>query len=326
MKNKMLSKRIFQLTVFLAVCVAIFLFIGKSNQTYQGYVEGENLYIAAPYEGKLAKKYASRGEYVKKGQLLFQVDPKLEKFLVKQLQASVNEAQFTLFDLEKPRRPLEISAFKDQIDQVEANLNLANIRVKRYTELYAKQAVDLDHLDQSKSEQHQLQALKAQSVANFELAKLGARIDEIKTQEARLEQAELALRVGEWKEQQKALEAPIDGIIFDTYFQLGEFIPAGRPIAALLPLDNVRIEFFVPASELPHLALNQNVYFTCDGCEQRNEAMINYISPEAEYIPPLVYTRENSDKIVFRIKAKIKNPQLFKPGQPVMITGFENAK
>lgn len=326
MKRELLLKRIFLLAALLGVCIIIFLLTHTHVETYQGYVEGENLYITSPYEGKLVSKCVSRGEHVKKGQLLFKIDPNPEELLISQLRSGVNEAKFSVLDLKKPRRPLEITAIEDQIKQIDASLDLADIRVKRFTELYAKQAVDLDHLDESKSAQQQLQASKAQMIANLELAKLGARIEQIKAQEAKLEQAKLALRIGKWKSQQKVLTAPADGVIFDTYFQEGEFVVAERPIGVLLPMENVRIEFFVPASKLPRLTLNQTVYFTCDGCQQTQEASINYISPEAEYIPPLVYTRENSDKIVFRVKAKIKNPQLFKPGQPVLITGFTDAK
>jgi HlyD family secretion protein len=192
--------------------------------------------------------------------------------------------------------------------------------------LYKKQAVDLDHLDETKTYQQQLLASKAQSIANYELAQLGARIDQIKSQQARLKQAKMALMIGEWKARQKIIESPADGIIFDTYFQQGEYVPDAKPIASLLPIDGVRIEFFVSARDLARLELNQTVYFTCEGCAKTNEALIEYISPEAEYTPPLVYTRENSDKIVFRIKANIKRPQSFKPGQPVTITGFADAK
>jgi len=326
MKRNLFLKRIFQATIFLIACILLFLLSTKHAQTYQGYVEGENLYLVAPYSGKLVEKNVSRGEKVKKGQVLFRIDPNPEEMYINELKASVKEMTFSLIDLKKPRRKLEIDAFKDQVDEINANLELANMRVKRYSELYKKQAVDLDHVDEAKTLQQQLLASKAQGVANYELSKLGARIDQIKAQEAREESAKLSLMIGQWKARQKIIEAPTDGVIFDTYFQQGEYVSAEKPLASLLPNNRIRIEFFVPARELASLALNQAVYFNCEGCAETNEASIQYISPEAEYIPPLVYSRENSDKIVFRIKADIKNPQLFKPGQPVIITGFAHAK
>ncbi len=56
---------------------------------------------------------------------------------------------------------------------------------------------------------------------------------------------------------------------------------------------------------------------------KKNQATIRYISPKAEYIPPLVYSRENNDKLVFRVKASIEHPSQFKPGQPVCVYGIK---
>lgn len=314
------------IAIAFAVLSLIYFIFHTPRPLFQGYVEGENLYLAAPYEGKLVKKAVSRGDHVDKDQVLFQIDPKPESMAVEQLAEGQKEAEYLTIDLEKPRRALEIQALEDQVYIVDASLALANIRLKRYNELYQKQAVDLDHVDEARSYVKQLEATKAQAVANLDLGMMGARVDQIKAQHARLSQAHLALSLGMWKLSQKTVSAPTDGLIFDTYYQEGEFVPAGHPIASLLPRENIRIEFFVPARTLPKLQLNQTVEFTCEGCASVNKAVINYISPEAEYIPPLVYSRENSDKVVFRIKAKIVDPLQFKPGQPVEIMRFEDAK
>lgn len=318
--------RLFLILSVIALLSLGYVFSHRHEPLFQGYVEGENLYLSSPFEGKIVKKAVSRGERVKKNQLLFQLDPNPEAIGVEQLKQSQQEAEYTKADLEKPRRALEIQALQDQVRIVEANLTLAKIRLKRYNELYEKQAVDLDHLDEARSHLEQLQATKAQAVANLDLGMMGARVDQVNAQNTRIVQARHALEVGVWKLAQKVLTAPVDGIVFDTYYQEGEFVPAGRPVASLLPRENIRIEFFVPARFLPKIELNQLVDFTCEGCAPINQAKITYISPEAEYIPPLVYSRENSDKIVFRIKAKILDPSHFKPGQPVEIMRFEHAK
>ncbi len=300
---------------------------GDKSQTFQGYVEGENIYIACPYEGVLIHKLVSRGQAVKKGELLFQLDNNPEALLASQGKAGVAEAQAALLDLQKPRRTLEIDAIQDQINQVEANLVLANLRVKRYQDLYKKQAVELDRVDEVLTTQHGLQASKAQFQANLDLAKLGARDDQIKTQMAKLQEVKFALSVGQWKLSQKKLYAAADGVMFDTYYQEGEFTTAGKPIAALLPFTSIRVEFFVPANALPTIELNQKIQFTCEGCSKTNEAIINYISPEAEYVPPLVYTRANTENLVFRVKAQITHPTSFKPGQPVsVVVGTHHGK
>ncbi len=117
---------------------------------------------------------------------------------------------------------------------------------------------------------------------------------------------------GNWTK--KSGYAPAEGLIFDTYFIKGEFVPSQQAIASLLTPDNIRIEFFVPAIALHYLHVGEKITFTCEGCSDDNQATIRYISPKAEYIPPLVYSNENADKLVFRVKASIHHPEQFKPG------------
>ena len=293
---------------------------GRSEvRSYQGYVEGENIYLTSPFQGKLVQKLVERGQRVKQGQLLFVLDPNPENITVSQNKAQIQEELSTLHDLEKPKRPPEIDAIEDQIKQADASLALAVLRVKRYQQLYQQKAVELDRVDEVSSTQRIDEAVRAQYQANLALAKMGARPDQIEAQKAKITQTYAKHAIAEWQLAQKSIYAPTKGVIFDTYFELGEFVEAVRPIAALLPDKQIRIEFFVPAVVLTRIHLNKKIQVSCDGCQRAADAQIIYISPEAEYVPPLVYSRENEDNLVFRIKAHVAHPTTFKPGQPVRV-------
>jgi HlyD family secretion protein len=288
------------------------------HYSYQGYVEGENLYLASPYSGNLIESFVQRGQQVKKGQLLFRLDDNPQLLDVKQDQALLVQAKKVLADLSKPRRVPEINAIIAQIAQVDAQIKLAALRVKRNQELVKKSALDQDSLDASVERFNELTYLKVQTEENLKLAKEGSRPDQIKAQKALVYSLLARVNNGKWKLSQKSIYAPADGVIFDTYFLKGEWVGSSQPIATLLEPNNIRIEFFVPVNELASVHLNQTITFDCDGCAKENKARISYISPEAEYIPPLVYSRENNDKLVFRIKAQLNHPEQFKPGQPVI--------
>ena len=292
----------------------------SSDHTYQGYVEGENIYLATPYSGVLVKALVQRGEPVKKGALLFKLDPNPQILEVHQAEAALVQAKQVYNDLIKPRRQPEIDAIAAQVGQADAQMKLAALRVKRNQTLYLKHVMDKDSLDASLERYQELTYLKAQYEANLALAKLGSRSNRLKAQKAQILFFYAKKNEAKWQVAQKSIYAPADGIIFDTYYKLGEFVDKQRPVAALLTPENIRIEFFVPASTLPQLNLGQNISFDCDGCSQHNVAKIQYISPEAEYLPPLVYSRQNMDKLVFRIKATMPHPEQFKPGQPVVVT------
>lgn len=292
----------------------------STERSYQGYVEGENIYLASPNAGILKQLLVHRGDQVKKGQLLAQLDEDPEILVVRQEEANLLQAQKTLNDLEQPRRNPEIDSIKAQIEQTEARLRLAEIRVRRYQELYKKAATDKDSLDAAIAAYQEQQQLKAQYESNLELARLGSRDEQIKAQQAQIIALMAKVKEANWQLDQKKLYAPIDGYIYDTYFLEGEFVGDQEAVLSLLSPENVRIQFFVPADILPKIKRGQKIQFLCLGCLRPSTAIINYISPEAEYIPPLVYERENRDKLVFRIKARIEHPEEFKPGQPVTVT------
>lgn len=296
---------------------------GDKHHTFQGYVESDNLLLASPFSGNLIKLSVDQGDFVNKADFLFQLDPNPQQLEVNRAGFLLEEGKFKVKDLKNPKRKPEIEAAEAAIGQVEARLRLAELRKKRYEYLYQQKAANLDSSDEAREYVIELRESKKQREAELELAKLGARENIIQEKQARVEWLLEQEKVLKWEVAQKTGYAPESGIVFDTYYHEGEWVPAGSPVVSLLVPKNTNIEFFVPAVMLPQLSTTQTVYFTCEGCAAKNKAVIKYISPEAEYVPPLVYSRSNYNKLVFRIKASPEKPGLFKPGQPVTITGFK---
>jgi HlyD family secretion protein len=293
---------------------------GNHNQRqFTGYVEGENIYLASPFYGNLEQLAVMRGQMVKKGQLLFSLDKNPQKINIASIEAELQQAKNTLDDMKKPRREPEIEAIKAQIEQTEALIKLAQIRVNRFQQLYTKQASDKDSLDAAIATLQQQQELKSQYESNLVLAQMGNRDDQIKAQENQVKALSEKLKEAQWELMQKSIYAPEDGQIFDTYYEPGELVAPQQAVLSLLTPETIRIEFFVPVDYLDNIKLGQKITFDCIGGKSGNEAVISYISPEVEYLPPVVFSRENSEKLVFRVKAQIKDAFLFKPGQPVVV-------
>ncbi len=292
----------------------------EKHHQFQGYVEGENLFLASPFYGVLIDLKVLRGQHVDKNQLLFKLDPNPQAINIEQVQAELEQAKNTLMDLEKPRRSPEILAIEAQIAQTNAQIQLAALRVDRYEKLYAKLATDKDSLDSAKANLERQKQLKQQYESNLALAKLGGREDQIKAQKAQINVIIAKLNEAKWELAQKTIYSPASGVIFDTYYRTGEYVASQQPVLSLLTPENIRIEFFVPLEYSSKVLVGQKITFDCEGCEKNNSAVISFISPDAEFIPPLVYSRENYYNLVFRIKAQITKPLLFKPGQPVTVT------
>ena len=292
---------------------------GKPDQSYQGYVEGENIYLASPAAGALMKMCVQRGQQVKQGDLLFILDPNPQAIQLSEARAALMQAAKVLSDLEKPRRPAEIAAIKAQMAQAEAQVGLAALRVKRNQTLFDKHVMDKDTLDASVERYQEFQQVKAQFQANLDLANQGARPEQISAQKAQFKVIKAKLKEAKWELSQKTMHAPADGMIFDTYFRPGEFVGAQRPVMSLLTPSNTRIEFFVPLKALATLHVGMKIKFSCENCTKTKRAVISYVSPDAEYVPPLVYSRDNSNKLVFRIKAMVGAPKEIMAGQPVIV-------
>ena len=91
-------------------------------------------------------------------------------------------------------------------------------------------------------------------------------------------------------------------------------------MVSLLPPENVKVRFFVPEPRLGAVEVGGKVQVSCDACAPGLTALISYISPEAEYTPPVIYSREMRAKLVYLVEAKPRQPTALRPGQPVDVT------
>jgi HlyD family secretion protein len=113
--------------------------------------------------------------------------------------------------------------------------------------------------------------------------------------------------------------APVAGSIQQIYFREGEMVPAQRPVLSIMPPGNMKIRFFVPEPDLPKLKIGQDVRVTCDNCADDLTAKIYFIATQAEYTPPVIYSLEERNKLVFLIQARPNKPDSLRVGQPITV-------
>jgi len=169
-----------------------------NKQRYQGYVEADSIYLSEPFSGTLKTAYVDRGQQVKRGQLLFELDPNPQAFNLRHVAAEMDEAMQVLTDLKKSRRVPEIDAIKAQIAQVDAQIKLAKLRLNRNQTLFKKRVVAEDALDNAKEHLIERQGVKAQYEANLALAKLGGRLNQIAAQRAKAKAVNIDTAQAKW--------------------------------------------------------------------------------------------------------------------------------
>jgi HlyD family secretion protein len=147
------------------------------------------------------------------------------------------------------------------------------------------------------------------------------RAAEIKAQDAAARAARAALDMAEWRLAQRSVAAPVGGRVADVLAQPGETMAAGAPVVSLLPPANIFIRFFIPEPALSGVHRGDAVALACDGCPAGLRATISFISPQAEYTPPLIYSESSRAKLVFLVEARPPPEQASRlnPGQPIEV-------
>jgi HlyD family secretion protein len=137
--------------------------------------------------------------------------------------------------------------------------------------------------------------------------------------EAALRSAEARLASSQARLTRRQVFSPSAGTVQQIYYRPGETVPAGRPVLALLPPGNIKLRFFVSEADLPKVALGDNVRVSCDGCRGDLTARVSFISRSSEFTPPVIYSLEERNKLVFMIEARPDQPERLRVGQPVSV-------
>jgi HlyD family secretion protein len=210
---------------------------------------------------------------------------------------------------------------------IEAQLNQARAALILAEKEFARQ----DNLMRIPGATAELEFLRARAVrdqarqrvteleADLKTAQLGSRSDQITAAEANLRALEAALIKAEWDLSQKRQSAPRAGLVFDTVYREGEWVAAGRPVVVLLPPGNIKVRAFVPETKIGAIHPGDSVHVSVDGTDHPIVGTVSYISPQAEYTPPVIYSNESRSKLVFMIEA-VFDPAIsvnLHPGQPV---------
>jgi len=222
-----------------------------------------------------------RGQWIKRGDLLFTLDDVHETALRDQAASNLASA-------------------KAQLAQEEANLVYTKTELKRQTGLAR------DH---------------AGVPATFDQTLLSYRQSDrrIPQLEAQIKQMEGALADAEYQLSQRRVIAYTAGRVEDIYFREGEYAPAATPVVSLLPPANIYVRFFIPETELQQVKLGQNVAISCDSCAPNLRAKVTFIAQQEEFTAPDIFSVGNREKLVFKSEARVPGGLKLNPGQPVEV-------
>lgn len=291
-------------------------------ETLQGYVEGEFLYIASPLSGALETLSVERGGEVVIGDPLFTLESGAETAARQLAKQRLAEGRARLEDAKKGSRPPEIAALEAQLHQRHDALTYSESELKRLMNLTGTGAISDQDVDRAKLLRDQDKQRVAQIEAELKTATLGSREDQITEAVANVGALEAALEKADWDLSQKRQIAPRAGRIFDVLYRPGDWVAAGKPVVALLPPDQIKVRAYLPEPRLGSIQPGDPVLLHIDGIEEVFSGKISFLSPQAEFTPPVIYSRQTRSKLVFLLEAVFPPETAVRlhPGQPVELT------
>lgn len=311
---------------FIAAVVAVVALVGcgeKASTSFQGYAEGESLLVAAPFAGSLDQLQVSRGQQVAANAPLFVLEQGNEAAQRTEAEARVAAAAARLANLRGGRRSSEVDTVRAQGQQVRASRELSAAQLAQQEKLFKQGFISRARLDEARSLYQRDLARVAELDAQTRTATISVgRADEIAAAERDVEAAKALLAQSDWKLAQKTVVAPAAGVIENTYFSRGEWVPAGQPVLSLLPPDKIKVRFFVPESVLGSIKTGQGVTLACSACGAPIKATIQFVATQPEFTPPIIYSKDSRAKLVYYVEARPPPEQALRlhPGQPVDVT------
>ena len=293
----------------------------KPPSQYQGYVEGEFVNVASPIAGRLDRLSVKRGDDVAVNAPLYALEAVNEAAAQRQAQEQLRAAEAQLADLKLGRRPPEQDVTRAQLAQATADEQRSATQLARDEAQFAVGGIARAQLDDSRSLHAANRARVEQLRSELTVAQLPSRGEQVKARAAQVEAARAALAQATWKLDQKAVLATHAGRVYDTLYREGEWVAAGSPVVRMLPPQNVKVRFFVPQTIVGAMSNGRAIAIQCDGCGADVPAKLTYVSNEAEYTPPVIYSNETRSKLVFMVEARpaIESAARLHPGQPVSV-------
>lgn len=293
----------------------------KPTDSFQGYVEGDFVYLSSSQPGQLDQIHVARGRQVAAGAPLFALEAVQEQEAQHQAQHQLEVAQAQLKDMTTGQRPPEVAVISAQLAAAEVQARKSTAQRQRDEAQYHAGGISQEQLETSRAQADSDSAKVEELRKQVEVAKLPRRSEQLRAQTEQMEAARAALAEATWKLDQKTVAAPQAGLVYDTMYRQGEWINAGNPVVRLLPPQNIKVRFFVPETILGSLTLGRAVSLHCDGCTADVPATISYISADSEYTPPVIYSNETRVKLTYMLEARpsLADAPKLHPGQPLTV-------
>lgn len=309
--------------LFLILFAALFLSgCGNNNQPDRieasGNIESTNVTVSSKVSGEIEKILYDEGQIVKEGDTVMIIDHKTLQIQLDQAEASVDAAKAQLALLKKGARKEDISQAEESVKQAQVNFDLARKDKDRMDKLFEAKSISPYQYENATAKYELTRAQLQSANDNLDKLKNFSRPEEIQQAEANLNKQIAAAELFRKSIRDSYVQSPINGFIVDKYFEKGETVTQMSSLFKVADLSTVDLKIYVSEEELGRIKLGQSVDINIDAYPNNNyKGKVIYISPEAEFTPKNIQTKDERTKLVFAVKIRVANPKYeLKPGMP----------
>ncbi len=310
------------MSILCALPLASFLFAvcATPDPLAAGYVEGEYVLLAPVEVGQVREVMVRRGDEVEAGDPVARIERTDAEITVAEAEAALAEAEAQLADLQQGKRAEEIAVLEASLTSAEARAAEAQRVLSRTRDLFERSIASQAALDQAETEVELARASVGEAEANLAVARLPARVHEITAAKERREQASQALKEARWRLSERTIRASVAGRIDDVIRNAGDIAGPSAPVISILPEGAVKLKLYLSEADFSAVEMGSLLDVRCDGCPPGMQARVTYVSPDPEFTPPVIYSLETRQKLVFLVEARPEGraaKERLKPGQIV---------
>ena len=269
-----------------------------------GYVEGEFVLLAPIDVSQVTELSVKRGDRVESGSVIATLDEGDALIAVAQAEAGLAQAEAQLADIKIGKRPEEIAVLEATLRSAKAQSEESARVLARISDLYKRGTATKAQLDEATTQVEVGEAAISQAEANLAVAHLPARPEVIKAVENQVKQARATLDQANWRLSKRRITAPTAGRIDDVIRNPGDLAGPSAPVVSLLPDGAVKLKVYVPEGSFSSVAAGDVLAVNCDGCKPGLMARVSYVSPDPEFTPPVIYSLETRQKLVYLVEAR----------------------
>ena len=291
-----------------------------------GRVEAVEIDIATKIAGRVKAILVNEGDFVHPGEVLVRMDTATLEAQLREANAARTQARVAVTTAEnfQAQRQSERKATAALITQRTAELTLATKRLKRALALRGSGAISAQAIDDSRAAFDSAAAAMRASEAQLAAADAAVRFatSSVTAAQSGIDAATATVERIQADIDDSALRAPREGRVQYRVAQPGEVLGAGGTVLTMIDLGDVYMSFFLPTAAAGRVALGSEVRVVLDAAPSYViPAKISFVADVAQFTPKTVETRDERQKLMFRVKARFA-PSLLRRHSRQIKTGL----